>query len=175
MCLSFLRKTSIVLLSATMLMATACNKEIEVKYDYNVNDYVQLGKNEDIAVTVDKTSIENQIVDDKTDECSIYAVLYEEVLDDEGNNIALTGDYKNKEVYIGSSSRIVMRATLENGGEVNDWTEFTASFKLLENKTYDPSKKYYLAVVCASSAEGDYYQGAPGSTLIVDNLKVTSK
>ena len=117
----------------------------------------------------------NQIVDDKTDECSIYAVLYEEVLDDEGNNIALTGDYKNKEVYIGSSSRIVMRATLENGGEVNDWTEFTASFKLLENKTYDPSKKYYLAVVCASSAEGDYYQGAPGSTLIVDNLKVTSK
>ena len=40
----FLRKASIVLLSATMLMATACNKEIEVKYDYNVNDYVQLGK-----------------------------------------------------------------------------------------------------------------------------------
>ena len=38
-------------------MATACNKEIEVKYDYNVNDYVQLGKYEDIAVTVDKTSI----------------------------------------------------------------------------------------------------------------------
>ena len=57
---SFLRKASIVLLSATMLMATACNKEIEVKYDYNVNDYVQLGKYEDIAVTVDKTSIENQ-------------------------------------------------------------------------------------------------------------------
>ena len=62
---SFLRKASIVLLSATMLMATACNKEIEVKYDYNVNDYVQLGKYEDIAVTVDKTSIENQLVDDK--------------------------------------------------------------------------------------------------------------
>ena len=62
---SFLRKASIVLLSATMLMATACNKEIEVKYDYNVNDYVQLGKYEDIAVTVDKTAIENQLVDDK--------------------------------------------------------------------------------------------------------------
>mgnify|MGYP000000615799 FL=1 len=62
---SFLRKASIVLLSATMLMATACNKEIEVKYDYNVNDYVQLGKYEDIAVTVDKTSIENQLIDDK--------------------------------------------------------------------------------------------------------------
>ena len=84
-------------------------------------------------------------------------------------------DYKDKEAYIGTSSRVVMRAALENGGEVKDWTEFTASFNLLKDKTYDPSKKYYLAVVCASSAEGDYYQGAPGSTLIVDNLKVTSK
>ena len=96
-------------------------------------------------------------------------------LDKDGNNIVLTGDYKDKEAYIGTSSRVVMRAALENGGEVKDWTEFTASFNLLKDKTYDPSKKYYLAVVCASSAEGDYYQGAPGSTLIVDNLKVTSK
>lgn len=117
----------------------------------------------------------NQIVSDKVDECSIYAVLYEEALDKDGNNIVLTGDYKDKEAYIGTSSRVVMRAALENGGEVKDWTEFTASFNLLKDKTYDPSKKYYLAVVCASSAEGDYYQGAPGSTLIVDNLKVTSK
>ena len=83
------------------------------------------------------------------DECSIYAVLYEEALDKDGNNIVLTGDYKDKEAYIGTSSRVVMRAALENGGEVKDWTEFTASFNLLKDKTYDPSKKYYLAVVCA--------------------------
>ena len=77
---SFLRKASIVLLSATMLMATACNKEIEVKYDYNVNDYVQLGKYEDIAVTVDKTSIENQLVDDKIAEDIENNTTYSEVL-----------------------------------------------------------------------------------------------
>lgn len=76
---SFLRKASIVLLSATMLMATACNKEIEVKYDYNVNDYVQLGKYEDIAVTVDKTSIENQLVDDKIAEDIENNTTYSEV------------------------------------------------------------------------------------------------
>ena len=76
---SFLRKASIVLLSATMLMATACNKEIEVIYDYNVNDYVQLGKYEDIAVTVDKTSIENQLVDDKIAEDIENNTTYSEV------------------------------------------------------------------------------------------------
>ena len=76
---SFLRKASIVLLSATMLMATACNKEIEVKYDYNVNDYVQLGKYEDIAVTVDKTSMENQLIDDKIAEDIENNTTYSEV------------------------------------------------------------------------------------------------
>ena len=60
-------------------MATACNKEIEVKYDYNVNDYVQLGKYEDIAVTVDKTSIENQLVDDKIAEDIENNTTYSEV------------------------------------------------------------------------------------------------
>ena len=40
---SFLRKASIVLLSATMLMATACNKEIEVKYDYMLMIMYSLG------------------------------------------------------------------------------------------------------------------------------------
>lgn len=45
----------------------------------------------------------NKIVEGQTDKCSIYAVLYEESLDSKGNNIPLTGDYKNKEVYIGSS------------------------------------------------------------------------
>ncbi len=59
----------------------------------------------------------NQIVSDKVDECSIYAVLYmRKLLDKDGNNIVLTGDYKDKEAYIGTSSRVVMRAALENGG-----------------------------------------------------------
>lgn len=118
---------------------------------------------------------DNTVDNKKVDECSIYAVLYEELLDGNGNNIVLTGDYKNPDVYIGTSPRIIMRAALENGGTKEDWTEFTVPFKLLDKKKYDSSKKYYLAVVCASSAEGDYYKGAPGSTLTVDNLKIISK
>ena len=95
---SFLRKASIVLLSATMLMATACNKEIEVKYDYNVNDYVQLGKYEDIAVTVDKTSIENQLVDDKIAEDIENNTTYSEV-----SRGAVDGD-KILVTYVATSS-----------------------------------------------------------------------
>ncbi|WP_077155423.1 PCMD domain-containing protein [Bacteroides bouchesdurhonensis] len=117
----------------------------------------------------------NKVITDKTDEFSIYAVLYEEALDENNNNIPLTGDYNDENVYIGTSPRIIMRAALEYDGPKDDWTDFSIPFKLLEGKTYDPSKNYYIAVVCASSAEGDFYQGAPGSTLIVDNFKVTPR
>lgn len=117
----------------------------------------------------------NKILEGKTDQCSIYAVLYEEQLDNAGNNMPLTGDYKDEEAYIGTSSRIVMRAALADGTAKADWTEFSVPFELLEGKTYDPNKNYYLAIVCSSSAEGDYYMGAPGSVLTVDEFKVVSE
>lgn len=117
----------------------------------------------------------NKVVEGKTDQCSIYAVLYEEQLDDAGNNVPLNGDYKDAEAYIGTSSRIVMRAALADGTAKADWTEFSIPFELLEGKTYDPNKNYYLAIVCSSSAEGDYYMGAPGSVLTVDEFKVVSE
>lgn len=117
----------------------------------------------------------NKIVEGKTDQCSIYAVLYEEQLDDAGNNVPLNGDYKDAEAYIGTSSRIVMRAALADGNAKADWTEFSVPFELLEGKTYDSNKNYYLAIVCSSSAEGDYYMGAPGSVLTVDEFKVVSE
>ena len=115
----------------------------------------------------------NEVIADKTDECSIYAVLYEELLDEENNNIPLNGDYNDPDLYIGSSKRIIMKAVLEDGTAKSDWTKFSIPFKLLEGKSYDATKKYYLAIVCSSSAEGDYFMGAPGSTLFIDSFTVT--
>lgn len=117
----------------------------------------------------------NKIVEGQTDKCSIYAVLYEESLDSKGNNIPLTGDYKNKEVYIGSSSRVVMKAELSDGLAKAEWTQFSVPFKPVGDNKYDANKKYYVAVICSSSFEGDYYKGAPGSTLIVDDFSILSK
>lgn len=82
----------------------------------------------------------NEVVADKTDECSIYAVLYEELLDEENNNIPLNGDYNDPDLYIGSSKRIVMKAVLEDGTAKSDWTKFSIPFKLLEGKSYDATK-----------------------------------
>lgn len=62
---SFLKKVSIVLTSAVMLLGTACNNKIKVSYDYNVDDYVELGQYENITVDVDKTSIENKLIENK--------------------------------------------------------------------------------------------------------------
>lgn len=117
----------------------------------------------------------NKVVVGKEDKCSIYAVLYEESLDSKGNNIPLTGDYENEEIYIGTSSRIVMKAVLADGSTKADWTSFSIPFELVGGKTYSADKKYYLAVVCSSSFEGDYFKGAPGSTLIIDDFLVVSK
>ena len=117
----------------------------------------------------------NKKVEGMVDKCSIYAVLYTDSLDTQGNNIPLTGDYKDKEAYIGSSSRVIMKAELADGSAKADWTEFSIPFKLLEGKTYEPTKKYHLAIVCSSSFEGDYYKGAPGSVLTIDDFAVISE
>jgi hypothetical protein len=42
-------------------------------------------------------------------------------------------------------------------------------------KDYDPTKKYRFAIVFSSSKNGDKFSGAPGSTLIVDNVKVVAE
>ena len=42
----------------------------------------------------------------------------------------------------------------------------------MEGKSYDSEKQYKLAIVCSSSKDGDKFQGASGSTLIVDDLEV---
>lgn len=39
-------------------------------------------------------------------------------------------------------------------------------------KNYDSAKKYRFAVMCSSSSDGDNFNGAPGSTLIVDDIEV---
>lgn len=76
---SFLKKTAVVVLSATMLMATACNSNIKVKYDYNVEDYVQVGQYENIAVEVDRTSIENELIEKKIKQDVTDNTTYTEV------------------------------------------------------------------------------------------------
>lgn len=71
-----------------------------------------------------------------------------------------------------TSDRIVAKASVD-GKVQTEYTDFNVPFTFLENKTFDPSKKYKVAIVCSSSKDGDKFSGAPGSVLYVDNLEVT--
>lgn len=111
---------------------------------------------------------DNTVAEGVVDKCSVYAVLYEELLEN-GKNIPLTGH------DITNSSRIVLRAVAADGSAKAEWTEFNVPFESVEGRTYDPNKKYYLAVICASSDKGDTYNGADGSTLVVDDFKIIAE
>lgn len=100
---------------------------------------------------------------DQKDKCSIAAILFEI----ENDNDVLTGH------DINSSEKIVAEARLADGSDKAEYTAFDLEFKW--KKDYDASKKYKLAIVCSSSAEGDAFKGAAGSTLIIDEFEVISE
>lgn len=101
-------------------------------------------------------------VPNKKDECSIAAILYKVDADDE----VLTGH------DINTSPKRVAVAVLADGTAKADYTEFDLPFTYLEGKSYEAGAKYKLAIVCSSSKEGDFFKGAGGSTLILDELEV---
>lgn len=114
---------------------------------------------------IDGTDPKNIVTVDKTDECAIQAVLYEAETDD----FTLTGH------DINNSDKRVAVAALSDGTAKAAWTSFDIPFTWLEGKTYDPAKKYKLAIVCSSSKEGDAFKGAGGSTLLIDEFEVVGE
>lgn len=114
---------------------------------------------------IDGTDVENIVTKDQTDECAIQAVLYEAETDD----FTLTGH------DINDSDKRVAVAALSDGTAKAAWTSFDIPFTWLEGKTYDPAKKYKLAIVCSSSKEGDAFKGAGGSTLLIDEFEVVGE
>ena len=109
--------------------------------------------------TCDKAVVDPNSVD----KCAINAVLYE-VTDFEDESQYLTG------LNVKTSDRIVAVAQLQDGTAKANWTSFEIPFTF--KKEYDPTKKYRFAIMCASSSDGDNFNGAPGSTLIVDDFEV---
>ena len=104
----------------------------------------------------------------KKDICDIYAVFYEstddlKILD--GTNI-LADDNPN----------IIAVARIDNAKETDQWLEFYLPFTFRPGKFVDQGKleagKYNLAIVFSSSIRGDHFEGAPGSTLYIDEVKL---
>lgn len=113
------------------------------------------------------TDKKSNILSDRRDTCAIYAVLFEV---DPENVILLDGS------NVRSSERIVMIAQLENPGEPAEWTSFKIPFEYANGKSFDPEclqyNRYAITVVASSSQGGDFFEGAVGSTLYIDNLRI---
>lgn len=111
--------------------------------------------------TCDVAAVDNT----KSDQFSINAVLYEtdEYMSDYSD--CLTG------VDIYTSPRIVAVASLNGGAQAN-WQYFNVTLNYI--KPYNPAQKYRFAIICSSSFDGNNFNGAPGSVLIVDDFELVS-
>ncbi len=103
---------------------------------------------------------------DRRDSCDIYAVFYEP---DEATTY-LDG------TNILTHQNIVSIARLNQSNETANWTFFEIPFVKQEGKTIDKAKLkaggYKLALVFSSSKDGNIYNGAIGSTLLVDEIEL---
>ena len=74
---------------------------------------------------------------------------------------------------------IIGSAEIPDRHASDEWVEFSVPFTLWPGKAIDPEKlndgTYNVAVVMSSSQDGDYFSGAIGSTLQVDELLITCK
>ena len=101
------------------------------------------------------------------DTCAIYSVLFEV---DPDSVVTLDGS------NVKSSERIVLIAQLDNPGEPEEWTSFRIPFEYANGKSFSMERLlnngYAITVVASSSKGGDFFEGAVGSTLFVDNLRI---
>lgn len=113
------------------------------------------------------TDAHYNVCPDRKDTADIYAVVYEV---DPQKFVSLNGD------DVLTSDRIVMMARIADPGEPAEWKRFEEPFRLLPGKTFSDERLrndgYAITVVCTSSRQGAYFEGAVGSTLYVDELRV---
>ena len=123
------------------------------------------------------TDGKGNVVVGRKDIFSIYAIFFES--DDDVKFIDSTVHY-NDFMHPNMVALAHLTDAHETGLGDDDWVKFEIEFD------YDKYKKavnadllakgvYRLGIVIASSAEGDYFRGAVGSTLDVRNIKVTNE
>lgn len=115
-----------------------------------------------MKTVINGQDVKGEEVPGVTDECSIAAYLYE-VKD---FTESLTG------VDINTSNKVIATAKLANGAAQANFQDVTVDFNY--TGTYEAGKLYKLAIVCSSSAKGDQFEGAPGSALWIQTLKITN-
>lgn len=105
-------------------------------------------------------------VEGKKDICDIYAIFYE--TDDNVTMLDGTNAF--------TSPNLISIARISNAKETDEWTMFNIPFTALPSKTIDKDKlkagKYNISLVFTSSIEGDKFNGAIGSSLLIDEVEL---
>ena len=100
----------------------------------------------------------------KKDKFAISAVLY---TSSEKGILSTKDCLTGEDIFL--SDRIVAKTQLI-GGDQAELKKFNLELEYI--KDYDPTLKYKLAIIFSSSKDGDKFSGAPGSTLVVDEVSV---
>lgn len=99
-------------------------------------------------------------INGQTDQCSIYAIVY-------------NGTERLNATNIMTSDRVIAKAILADGSAKAQFTRFDIPF------TYNPgfvrAENIMVAIVASSSARGGEYVGSIGSRLIIDSLRIIPK
>ena len=109
------------------------------------------------------TDKDQNVIKDKTDVFDLYAILYESV-----DGKQLDGSIKFDEDYIIAIARV------EDPQPSKVYKNLYIRFKYNKEPDHEKLSKgeYYMAVVFSSSRDGAYFEGAVGSTLIIDEAKL---
>lgn len=103
-------------------------------------------------------------VEGKKDICDIYAIFYET------NGSVLDG------TNAFTSPNLISVARIDNAKETDEWTHFNIPFIARPGKVIDKEKlmsgKYNISLVFSSSIDGDRFNGAVGSTLLIDEVNL---
>ena len=113
------------------------------------------------------TGEDNKPIPGKIDAGDIYAILYRNT-DSEGKAFTLDGD------NVKTSDQIVATAIIDEVKPTKEWTPFDINFTYKEQLDEQILRNYgySLAIVFSSSINGAYFEGAVGSTLCIDEVKV---
>lgn len=111
---------------------------------------------------------DESIVEGKTDQAAIYALLYKREFDANGKEIKLNGD------NVQTSPNIVATAIVNTIPPTDEWTKFEVDFTEVEpfNQELADNRGYNLVIVFSSSTDGAFFQGAIGSTLCIDKVRL---
>lgn len=112
------------------------------------------------------TDKDRNVIPDRTDQASIYAVFWRNT-DVDGNPVSLFGD------NVLTSPWIVSKAEVASLPATDTWSTFEMTFEGgRADKALLEARGYNFTLVFSSSKGGDVFEGAIGSTLVIDEVEI---